>query len=524
MGDITEVPNLNRYLQGKPLFDYDLFSQADGLAQVLKYVESKLHGREKQEEVSSNANQTDTSTDGDDKTLKRRNNVFEQGLASANANKSTTDTGDEQPIRRYSALGALPRGTLSEQERGKLLSHLSNYDLEEKQLNDKSRLTRDRQSKNGHVSDYNYNATSEIADSRTSLTNSPSTTPALTGGSLSQEDNIIAASPKRMNELNLEMYPQGAMTCLNQFDCSRFLFSHLGLLTPGQVLGMGDFDFSFIETRNKSGASKSSTLQSRSPTLKVRSDTDANELLGWDSAVQKIDVERYQLQLQEQLLGIIPIQEAETLHKRLDLMDRAQNTTREFHKIGVEFVGRDQDQQHDILGNNEGSYCYEKLIDDLGWIIDLSVHEGFVGGLSVGSSGRYACYYGTGTYEMIFHVATRMLTREGDTRHTERKRHVANDHVNIVWTEHTRTYLPDTISTDFNTVNIVIYPLQNGLFRIQIHKKGNVANFGPLTNNMVVRQHVLAPLVRLTALEANRTVQFCLKKKEILLLFLSHLD
>ncbi|ETO17561.1 hypothetical protein RFI_19759 [Reticulomyxa filosa] len=168
-----------------------------------------------------------------------------------------------------------------------------------------------------------------------------------------------------------------------------------------------------------------------------------------------------------------------------------------------------KNHQHYILGNDKGSYCYEKFIDDLGWLIDLSVHEGFVGGLDASSTGRFACYFATGTYEIIFHVATRMRVREGDTQYTERKRHVGNDHVNIVWTEHTRSYLPDTISTDFNTVNIVIYPLRNGLFRIQIHKKDKVGSFGPLVNNMVVRQHVLAPLVRLTALEANRAVQLC---------------
>jgi Rap/ran-GAP len=40
--------------------------------------------------------------------------------------------------------------------------------------------------------------------------------------------------------------------------------------------------------------------------------------------------------------------------------------------------------------------------------------------------------------------------------------------VHIIWSEHERDYSPTTITSQFNDAHIVIYPLKNGLFRIQI--------------------------------------------------------
>ncbi|ETO25770.1 hypothetical protein RFI_11371 [Reticulomyxa filosa] len=487
--------HLKGYLKETPAFDYDLISQTDGLSQILRYIENKLQTQEVTTADSTTTTPGSNSTD--ENSTKQKANV----PPSTQKDNAKTAISNPQPQKRYSRFGALPPATLSEQNRVKLSSQLSTYESEEKELNDKCQQLRDGESST-------FNGTDETST----------------------------------NKLSNELVDPSNATVINQYDCTRFLFSHLGLLTCGQILEEGDFPFSVIETRTKSGllaspsnvnnASAKSTAKtnSRKEPQGRQNPKNAIPLSTWQSILEKINIEKYQLELKEETLGVVPKQEVETLHKRLDLIDRTQGATlrngktflsllkkniiiitycllREFHKIGVEFVGRDQDTQHDILANDEGSYSYEKFVEDLGWMIDLTVHEGFVGGLTVGSTGRYATYYATATYEMLFHVATRMISKQKDSQYTERKRHVANDHVNIIWTEHTRPYLPQTISTDFNTVSIIIYPLSNGLFRVQVHKKVNVGNFGPLINNMIVRQHLLAPLVRLTALEANRTVQ-----------------
>ena len=53
-------------------------------------------------------------------------------------------------------------------------------------------------------------------------------------------------------------------------------------------------------------------------------------------------------------------------------------------------------------------------------------------------------------------------------------RHLGNDEVHIVWSEHTRDYRRGIIPTEFCDVLIVIYPLPNRLYRIQISTKSEV--------------------------------------------------
>merc|ERR1719233_2002511 len=92
---------------------------------------------------------------------------------------------------------------------------------------------------------------------------------------------------------------------------------------------------------------------------------------------------------------------------------------------------------------------------------------------------------------------------------SKKKRHVGNDYVSIIWSDHDMHYLPETIRSDFNFVHIVIYPLNSGLFRISIYKKekANLLDFGPLQDGMVVPFSILPGLVRTTALNADRTVR-----------------
>jgi hypothetical protein len=57
-------------------------------------------------------------------------------------------------------------------------------------------------------------------------------------------------------------------------------------------------------------------------------------------------------------------------------------------------------------------------------------------------------------------------------------KHLGNDEVHIIWSEHSRDYRRGIIPTDFGDVLIIIYPLPNGLYRIQINKKQEVMGLG----------------------------------------------
>ena len=122
-----------------------------------------------------------------------------------------------------------------------------------------------------------------------------------------------------------------------------------------------------------------------------------------------------------------------------------------------------------------------------------------------GVDGLTTNYYCDALCEMVFHDATQMPTVESDAQQINKNRHVGNDFVQVIWSEHWRDYdvgrttphsSVGTIKSQVPHAHIVIYPLPNGLFRVQIFKRGFVAHFGPLQHSMTVTKQLLPLLVR----------------------------
>ncbi|XP_039992453.1 ral GTPase-activating protein subunit alpha-2 isoform X4 [Xiphias gladius] len=180
---------------------------------------------------------------------------------------------------------------------------------------------------------------------------------------------------------------------------------------------------------------------------------------------------------------------------------------RETHKIALFYIGEGQEDKCSILSNSAGSQAYEDFVSGLGWEVDLATHCGFMGGLQRnGSTGLTAPYYATSTVEAIFHVSTRMPSDSDDCL-TKKLRHLGNDEVHIVWSEHSRDYRRGIIPTDFGDVLIIIYPMKNHMYFIQIMKKPQVPFFGPLFNGAIITGTLLPSLVRATCINASRAVK-----------------
>ena len=93
-------------------------------------------------------------------------------------------------------------------------------------------------------------------------------------------------------------------------------------------------------------------------------------------------------------------------------------------------------------------------------------------------------------------------------------RHIGNDNVQIIWSEHWRDYRTAIISSEFADVVICVYPIfrhgkNTNLYRIGIIQKASslLPFFGPLQDNTIVTGDVLPFLVRETALNAARAVR-----------------
>ena len=204
------------------------------------------------------------------------------------------------------------------------------------------------------------------------------------------------------------------------------------------------------------------------------------------------------------------------VRRALRLLDRV--AVRDTYKVGVLYCARGQDSQRAILANEAGSAAYEQFVAGLGWPVELASHGGFTGGLD---AAERSVYFSNSTCELMWHVATRLgsapLHASADASFDERallrkKRHVGNDYVHVVWSEHWLDYAADTVSSHFNHVHIVLYPVHSQqqqplACRVQLFSKPSVPLFGPLQSHMLVPLHALPALVRLTAINANRAIR-----------------
>ncbi|KAJ7991111.1 hypothetical protein DPEC_G00293870 [Dallia pectoralis] len=195
----------------------------------------------------------------------------------------------------------------------------------------------------------------------------------------------------------------------------------------------------------------------------------------------------------------------EKLLRELKNLDSRQ--CRETHKMAVFYVAEGQEDKHSILSNTSGSQAYEDFVSGLGWEVNLTTHCGFMGGLQKNrSTGLTTPYFATSTVEVMFHVSTRMPPDSDDSL-TKKLRHLGNDEVHIVWSEHSRDYRRGIIPTEFGDVLIVIYPMKNHMYSIQILKKQEVPFFGPLFDGAIVDERILPTVVRATALNASRALK-----------------
>jgi len=199
------------------------------------------------------------------------------------------------------------------------------------------------------------------------------------------------------------------------------------------------------------------------------------------------------------------LQLSERFKRNMMLVDKTPG--RSVHKIGLIYVREGQELQGEILANSSGSDLYKDFVAGLGWPVDLASHRGYMGGLDKsGTCGNETIYWADSQTEVIFHQVVSMPTHPDDPQQIQKKRHVGNDFVHIIWCEHIRDYNPLTITSRFNEAHIVIYPESNGLFRVQVFR--NLVNplFGPAQHGMLVCKSLLPKIVRETAINADISV------------------
>ncbi len=196
------------------------------------------------------------------------------------------------------------------------------------------------------------------------------------------------------------------------------------------------------------------------------------------------------------------VDNSDKFRRTLKELDKRQN--REHVKVGCLRVARGHATQKEMLHLEARSAGFRDMVDAMAWSVDLESHLGFGGQLPKRGS---APYWASQSTELVFHDTTRMPTDDGDEQQIQKKKHVGNDHVSVIWSEHYAEYDPEVIKSQFNFVHVIVYPLMNGLHRVQVKKKDQIPFFGPLVDGALVSPVLLPLLVRATLINANRVVR-----------------
>lgn len=110
----------------------------------------------------------------------------------------------------------------------------------------------------------------------------------------------------------------------------------------------------------------------------------------------------------------------------------------------------------------------------------------FRGGLDVKSdqTGIESLYEQYNNHEIMFHVSTLLPHSKIERQQLERKRHIGNDIVAIIFQETETSFNPECIASQFLHVYLVITPLdpQGTSFKVSVIHRDSVPKFGPILN------------------------------------------
>ncbi|EDS29581.1 conserved hypothetical protein [Culex quinquefasciatus] len=121
-------------------------------------------------------------------------------------------------------------------------------------------------------------------------------------------------------------------------------------------------------------------------------------------------------------------------------------------KVGVIYVKEGQYSEEQILDNNENSPLFEEFLQLLGDKVRLRGFDKYKGGLDTvhDLTGLYSVYTNWRSIEIMFHVSTQLPYERHDPQKLQRKRHIGNDIVCVVFLEaDNTTFSPACIKSHF---------------------------------------------------------------------------
>uniref|UniRef100_A0A146L5R1 Rap1 GTPase-activating protein 2 n=1 Tax=Lygus hesperus TaxID=30085 RepID=A0A146L5R1_LYGHE len=202
------------------------------------------------------------------------------------------------------------------------------------------------------------------------------------------------------------------------------------------------------------------------------------------------------------------------------------------YKFGVLYQKFGQTTEEDLFGNRSSSPAFDEFLNCLGRRINLKSHRGYRGGLDTqfGQTGEEAVYQVYKETEMIFHVSTLLPFTDNDPQQLQRKRHIGNDIVAIVFQETNTPFSPDMVASHFLHAFIVVQAIDphsaNPRYKVCVTARDDVPAFGPPLPNPPIfhqgpelRDFLLEKLINAESAcyKANKFAQLELRTRSSLL-------
>ncbi|XP_049279714.1 GTPase-activating Rap/Ran-GAP domain-like protein 3 isoform X2 [Anopheles funestus] len=158
-------------------------------------------------------------------------------------------------------------------------------------------------------------------------------------------------------------------------------------------------------------------------------------------------------------------------------------------KFGVVYMKAGQKLDDEMLSNESGSPEFDDFLTLLGEKIRLKDWERYRGGLDVKGdmTGKYSIYTLYEGHEIMFHVSTLLPFSRDNRQQVERKRHIGNDIVNIIFIDEASSgeeteFIPNNVKSQFTHVFAVVTK-RGTRYRLAVYCDETVPPFGPTLPN-----------------------------------------
>ncbi|XP_063993612.1 uncharacterized protein Rsh isoform X2 [Diachasmimorpha longicaudata] len=128
-------------------------------------------------------------------------------------------------------------------------------------------------------------------------------------------------------------------------------------------------------------------------------------------------------------------------------------------KVGIIYVRENQYSEEEILDNNDNTPLFQEFLQILGDKVRLKGFDKYKGGLDTvhDLTGLYSVYTNWRGIEIMFHVSTMLPYEKHDPQKLQRKRHIGNDIVCVVFMEADNTHFsPACIKSHFLHTFIIV--------------------------------------------------------------------